>query len=192
LLNPVCLLILPFSAGNDEIWYPGVVIDDVSLGAVAGWEGNCVSVSIQSSFEVAYFVSKAKVSQGVLFFSFSDGGSEALGNVENSSRVVLVELHHMFGRARGDGSCRSHGGPYGGRRANGHFDQRIDGDGRHSLGSVGVMIGTGVVFAEVCVDEGMVRRLVVDPQEKELSQLEVGLELKGDDSEGNCARGEGF
>jgi hypothetical protein len=49
-----------------------------------------------------------------LFFSFADGGGKALGNVEDSGRVVLVELHHIFGRARGDGSCWSCGGPYGG------------------------------------------------------------------------------
>jgi hypothetical protein len=43
-----------------------------------------------------------------------DGGSKALGNVEDSSRVVLVELHHIFGRAGGDGLRRSRGGPYDG------------------------------------------------------------------------------
>jgi hypothetical protein len=41
----------------------------------------------------------------------------------------LVELHHSFSRAGGDGSCRSCRGPYGGRRANGCLDQSIDGDG---------------------------------------------------------------
>jgi hypothetical protein len=48
-----------------------------------------------------------------------------------------------------------------------------------------VVIGTGVVFAEPSVDEGVVRRLVVDPQEEELPRLEVGLELKNGDLEGN-------
>jgi hypothetical protein len=47
-----------------------------------------------------------------------------------------------------------------------------------------VVIGTRVVFTEPSVDEGMVGRLVVDPQEEELSGLKVGLELKGDDFEG--------
>jgi hypothetical protein len=41
----------------------------------------------------------------------------------------LVELHYSVGRGGGDGSCRSHGGPNGGRRANGCFDQSINGDG---------------------------------------------------------------
>jgi hypothetical protein len=41
----------------------------------------------------------------------------------------LVELHYMFGRAGGDGLHRSCGGPYGGRRANGRFDQSVDGNG---------------------------------------------------------------
>jgi hypothetical protein len=55
-----------------------------------------------------------------------------------------------------------------------------------------MMIGTGVVFAEPGVDKGMVRRLVVHPQEEELSWLKVGLELKFDDFERDCAGGEGF
>jgi hypothetical protein len=46
-----------------------------------------------------------------------------------------------------------------------------------------MVVRAGVVFAEPSVDEGMVRRLVVDPQEKELLGLEVGLELKGDNFE---------
>jgi hypothetical protein len=54
------------------------------------------------------------------------------------------------------------------------------------------MVGARVIFTEVCVDEGMVERLVIDPQEEELPQLRVGLELKGDNSEGNCAWREGF
>jgi hypothetical protein len=40
------------------------------------------------------------------------------------------------------------------------------------------MIGARVVFAEPGVDQGVVGRLVVDPQEEELSGLQVGLELK--------------
>jgi hypothetical protein len=58
-----------------------------------------------------------------------DGGGEALGNVEDSDRVVLVELHHRFGRVGGDGSCRSCGGPNGGRRAKGCFNHSVNGDG---------------------------------------------------------------
>jgi hypothetical protein len=54
------------------------------------------------------------------------------------------------------------------------------------------MVGTGVVFAKPSVDEGVVRGLVVDPQKEELSRLEVGLELKGDDFEGNSVGSEGF
>jgi hypothetical protein len=50
-----------------------------------------------------------------LLFPLSNGGGEALGNVEDGDRVVLVELHHSFGRAGGDGSRRSRGGPNGGR-----------------------------------------------------------------------------
>jgi hypothetical protein len=34
-----------------------------------------------------------------------------------------------------------------------------------------MVVGTGVVFAEPSVDQGMVRRLVVDPQKEELSRL---------------------
>jgi hypothetical protein len=54
------------------------------------------------------------------------------------------------------------------------------------------MVQVGIVFAEVCVDEGVVRRLVVDPQEEELSWLKVRLELKGDDFERNCIWGGWF
>jgi hypothetical protein len=134
-------LILSFPIGDNKVRYPSVIIDDVAFGAIAGGERNCVLVSIQSSFEIGYFIGKAKVTQGVLFFPSLDGGGKALGNVENSGQVVLVELHHMFSRARGDGSHRRCGGPYGGQRAKGCFDQRIDSDDRHSLGSIGVMVG---------------------------------------------------
>jgi hypothetical protein len=46
-----------------------------------------------------------------------------------------------------------------------------------------MMVGARVVFAKVGVDQGMVQRLIIDPQEEELSQLQVGLELKGGESE---------
>jgi hypothetical protein len=48
-----------------------------------------------------------------------------------------------------------------------------------------MMVGARVVFAEVGVDQGMVWRLIIDPQEEELSQLQVGLELKGSEFEGD-------
>jgi hypothetical protein len=41
-----------------------------------------------------------------------------------------------------------------------------------------VVIGARVVFAEPSMDQGVVGRLVVDPQEEELSGLEIGLELE--------------
>jgi hypothetical protein len=50
-----------------------------------------------------------------LLFSFLYGGGEALGNVKDGDRVVLVKLHQIVGRAGGDGSCRGCGGPNGGR-----------------------------------------------------------------------------
>jgi hypothetical protein len=46
-----------------------------------------------------------------------------------------------------------------------------------------MMVRAGVVLVEPSVDEGVVGRLVVDPQEKELPGLEVGLELEGDNFE---------
>jgi hypothetical protein len=46
-----------------------------------------------------------------------------------------------------------------------------------------MMVGARVVFAEPSVDEGMVRRLVVDPQKEELLGLEVRLKLKDGDLE---------
>jgi hypothetical protein len=49
-----------------------------------------------------------------LLFSLSNGGDEALGNVEDGDRVVLVELHHRLGRIGGDGLRRSCEGPNGG------------------------------------------------------------------------------
>jgi hypothetical protein len=64
-----------------------------------------------------------------LLLPFSYGGGEALGNVEDGGRVVLVELHHRLSRAGGDGSCRSRGGLNRGRRAKGRFDQSVNGDG---------------------------------------------------------------
>jgi hypothetical protein len=41
-----------------------------------------------------------------------------------------------------------------------------------------MMVGARVVFAEPGVDQGVVRRLIIDPQEEELLRLQVGLELK--------------
>jgi hypothetical protein len=46
-----------------------------------------------------------------------------------------------------------------------------------------MMIGAGVVFAEPGMDQGVVGRLIVDPQEEELSWLQFGLELESDESE---------
>jgi hypothetical protein len=54
------------------------------------------------------------------------------------------------------------------------------------------MVRAGIVFAEPSVDESVVRGLVVDPQEKELSWLEVGLEFEHDGFEGDSVRGERF
>jgi hypothetical protein len=54
------------------------------------------------------------------------------------------------------------------------------------------MVRAGIVLTEVRVDEGVVRRLVVDPQEEELSWLKIGLELKGDGFERDCTWGERF
>jgi hypothetical protein len=53
-----------------------------------------------------------------------------------------------------------------------------------------MVVRAGVVFAEPSVNKGMVRRLVIDPQEKELLGLEVGLELKGDNFERDSVRRE--
>jgi hypothetical protein len=46
-----------------------------------------------------------------------------------------------------------------------------------------VVIGTGVVFTEVGVEERMVRWLIVEPEKEELSRLYPRLELEGDLSE---------
>jgi hypothetical protein len=147
---------LSISHRDNEVQYPGVVIENIPLRSFADGEGNCATVDIQPLLEVRYFVSEPEGSQCALLLPSLNSGSEALGNVEDSGGVVLVELHHRFGRAGGDGSHRSHGGPYGGRRANGHLDQSVNGDGRHSSGSVGVVIGARIVFAEPSVDKGMV------------------------------------
>jgi hypothetical protein len=46
-----------------------------------------------------------------------------------------------------------------------------------------MMIRAGIVFAEPGVDQGVIGRLVVDPQEEELSWLQVGLELESSEPE---------
>jgi hypothetical protein len=114
LLDPVRLLMFSISCQDDEVWCPSFVIGHVPFGAIAGWEGDCVSVVVQLLLEVRYFVAEGFSSQGVLLIPLSYGGGEALGNVEDGDWVVLVELHHRFGRAGGDGSRRGHGGPNGG------------------------------------------------------------------------------
>jgi hypothetical protein len=55
-----------------------------------------------------------------------------------------------------------------------------------------MVVRAGVVFAEPSVDKGMVRRLVIDPQEEELSGLKVGLKLEGDNFERDSVRREQF
>jgi hypothetical protein len=52
-----------------------------------------------------------------------------------------------------------------------------------------MVIGAGIVFTEPSMDQGMVRRLVVDPQEKELLGLQVGLELESGEFERGGFRG---
>jgi hypothetical protein len=53
-----------------------------------------------------------------------------------------------------------------------------------------VVIGAGVVLAEPSMDQGVVGWLVVDPQEEELLRLEIGLEFKSGEPEGNSVRRE--
>jgi hypothetical protein len=55
-----------------------------------------------------------------------------------------------------------------------------------------VVVWAGIVFTEVGVDEGMVGRLVVDPQKEELLWLKVRLELEGNNFERDCTWGERF
>jgi hypothetical protein len=114
LFDPICLLMLAVSNRDNKVQYPSVVIDDIPLRVFAGGEGNHAAIDVQSSLEVGYFVSKSKGGQCALLLPSLNSGGEALGNVKDGGRVVLVELHHRFGRARGDGLCRSHGGLYGG------------------------------------------------------------------------------
>jgi hypothetical protein len=186
------LLWFSITGQYNEVQYPVFVVENIPIGSIARWEGNSIPMLIQLFLEVGYFVCKGKCCQSVLLFPPSNGGSEALGNVEDGDMVVLVELHHSFGGGGGDGACCSHGGPYGGQRAKGCLDHSVDGDVGHRLRSIGVVIRAGVVFAEPSVDESMVGGLVVDPQEEELSWLEVRLEFKGDDSERDSVGGEGL
>jgi hypothetical protein len=55
-----------------------------------------------------------------------------------------------------------------------------------------MVVGAGVVFAEPSVDKSVIRRLVVDPQEEELSRLKIRLELEGDNFKGDSVGREGF
>jgi hypothetical protein len=118
----VHLLMISISDWDDKAQYPGVIIDDIPLRSVAGEERDRLSVVIQLLLQIGYLIGEGKGSLGVLFFSLSSHGGKALGNVEDGDGVVLVELHHSFGKGGGDGSCWSHRGPYGGRRANGRLN----------------------------------------------------------------------
>jgi hypothetical protein len=119
---------VPVPRRYDEVRHPGFIVNNIPFGVLAHWEWDRVSVVVQSLFKIGYFVVKGQGGQGALLLPFLYGGGEALGNVEDGDRVVLVELHHRFGRVRGDGSRRSRGGPNGGRRAKGCFDHSVDGD----------------------------------------------------------------
>jgi hypothetical protein len=129
LLDPICLLMLAVPHWYDKVWHSGFIINNIPLEAVTCWKWDRILVGVQPLLKVGYFVVKGQGGQGILLLPFSYGGGEALGNVEDGSRVVLVELHHRLGRVGGDGSCRSRGGPNGGRRAKGRFDQSVNGDG---------------------------------------------------------------
>jgi hypothetical protein len=52
-----------------------------------------------------------------------------------------------------------------------------------------MMVGAGVIFAEVCMHEGVVWGLVIDPEEEKLSWLQVGLEFERSDFKGDSFRG---
>jgi hypothetical protein len=162
---------LTVSHWYDEVWYPGLVVNNIPFGLITDGEWDRILVVVQPSFKVGYLVTEGQDGQGILVFPFSYGGSEALGNVEDGNWVVLVELHHRFGRAGGDGSRRGRGGPNGGQQVKGCLDHSVDGDGRHFLGAVRVMVGARVVLAKVRVHKGMVWWLVIDPQEEELLGL---------------------
>jgi hypothetical protein len=114
LFDPVRLLVLSISNRDDKVRYPGVIIEDEPLRSFAGGKGNRASIDVQLSLEVKYLVSESEGGQRVLLLPSSNSGGEALGNVEDGGEVVLVELHHSFSGARGDGSCKSHRGPYDG------------------------------------------------------------------------------
>jgi hypothetical protein len=107
-------LMLSVSRWYDEIWYPGFIVDNVPLEAIAGGEWDHVSIVVQPSFKVGYLVTEGQGGQGIFLLSLSYGGSKALGNVKDGNRVVLVELHQRVGRAGGNGSRRGCGGPNGG------------------------------------------------------------------------------
>jgi hypothetical protein len=104
LLDPIRLLEFSLTIGDDKVWYPGIVIENESVRAVAGGERDCLMVGVQSPLEVVYLIGETKVAKGVLLLTLSNGGDEPLGNVEDSDWAVLVEFHHVFGSVEGDGS----------------------------------------------------------------------------------------
>jgi hypothetical protein len=54
-------LVLSVWDEDNKVQYPGVVISDVPFRAVTGGEWDCVSIGVQPSLEVGYFVGKAKI-----------------------------------------------------------------------------------------------------------------------------------
>ena len=99
-------------------------------------------------------------------FSLADHLNEALSHSIEYIGVFQIGLYNGGGRLRGHGGDGGFVGNGGAR------------EGGHILGAIRVVPGTGVVFAEVHMDEGVRLRELVGEEEVELPEPLLGDELK--------------
>ena len=99
-------------------------------------------------------------------FSFMDHLNEALSHSIEYIGVLHVGLYEDSGRPKGHGGDGGSVGDGGAR------------EGRHVLRAVGVVPGTGVIFAEVRVNKGVGLGELVGEEEIELSEPLLGNKLE--------------
>ena len=163
-LDPPCWLRQAILAWDVELRGPSVPVNAIPLGALLG-EGLPLLL-VELSLKVLDELPGFGLFLESLPFSLTDGFNEALSHSVEYIGVLQIGLYDRGGRPRGHGGDRGFVGNGGA------------GESGHVLGAVGVVPGTGVVFAEEGVDEGVGLGELVGEEKVELSEPLLGKELE--------------
>jgi hypothetical protein len=142
--HPVSGLVVPILNGDNKVGGMVICIEDKSIRSLLGLhlEALLVELSLQfSNLRVSYLFLRP-----LLTLRLTDAGNEPLHDIHDGFGVLLVEGEDGGGSAGRERWCRD-GRSDSGRGAGGGLVRHIDGVVRHS-GSVGVVVGTQVIFAE--------------------------------------------